>query len=394
METLRDINVVDVSHAGAMPFAAMILADNGAQVIKVESPSGDHFRFSLRGSIMASINRNKRGIAINLKKEEGKEILRKLVCKADVFLENFVPGAMEKLGFGYQDVSKLNPRIIYASISGFGQTGPQKNRPGYDVIAQAMSGIMMATGEKDRPPVRFGTSCIDFGAGMFAAIGVLLALRDREKTGIGQNIDVSLLETGLSWMNHFVTLYSISGELPQRIGSALPFLAPYQVFETSDGFVFIGVSTDSYWRSFCDLFSLTLLEKDPKYQTNDDRVANRDDLISILAPIIKKQSSITVLEKLQVAGIPHAPLLRVDEIIKNEQVIHRNIIHKMTHPEYGEIKIVKTPIFRNGKVADIRIPAPMLGQHTREVLIELGYNNEEITSMEINKDVIINKAPM
>ena len=391
METLRDINVVDVSHAGAMPFAAMILADNGAQVIKVESPQGDHFRFSLRGSIMASINRNKRGIVINLKKEEGKEILRKLVCKADVFLENFVPGAMEKLGFGYQDVSKLNPRIIYASISGFGQTGPQKDRPGYDVVAQAMSGIMMATGEKDRPPVRIGTSCIDFGAGMFAAIGVLLALMDREKTGRGQNIDVSLLETGLSWMNHFVTLYSMSGELPQRIGSALPFLAPYQVFETSDGFVFIGVSTDAYWRSFCDLFNLAVLEKDPKYQTNNDRVANRDDLISVLAPIIKKQSSINVLEKLQVAGIPHAPLLRVDEIIENEQIKYRNILHKMKHPEYGEINLVKTPIFRDGKAPDIRLPAPMLGQHTREVLVEQGYKMEDIRKMAENEVIMLGK---
>lgn len=392
METLRDINVIDVSHAGAMPFAAMILADNGAQVIKVESPSGDHFRFSLRGSIMASLNRNKRGIVINLKKEEGKEILRKLVCQADVFLENFVPGTMEKLGFGYQDVSKLNPQIIYASISGFGQSGPQKDRPSYDVVAQAMSGIMMATGEKDRPPVRIGTSCIDFGAGMFAAIGVLLALRDREKTGRGQNIDVSLLETGLSWMNYFVTLYSMSGELPQRIGSALPFFAPYQVFETSDGFVFIGVSTEAYWRSFCGLFNLTVLEKDPKYQTNNDRVANRDDLISILAPIIKKQSSITVLEKLQVAGIPHAPLLRVDEIIENEQVRSRNILHKMKHPEYGEITLVKTPIFRDGKAPDIRLPAPMLGQHTREVLVELGYKMEDIRKMAENEVIMLGKS--
>lgn len=389
MRTLEGIKVIEVSHAGAMPFGGMILADMGAEVIKVEPPTGDQFRYSLHGGIMASMNRNKRGIVINLKNNEGRDILRKLCVQADVFLENYIPGNMEKFGFGYEDVSKLNPRIIYGSISGFGQTGPYKNLPGYDIVAQAMSGIMMCTGEPDRPPVRVGTSCIDFGSGMYIVIAVLLAMVDREKTGKGQRIDVSLLDTAISWMTHYIAAYSMTGEVPGRWGSGGSWIAPYQVFETADGPVFIGASTNRFWQSLCRIFELDKLARDPKFENNEGRITHREELLSSLTTFFKAQRLDDVLRKLSDSGIPHAPLLQIDQVIQDPHVKFRGIVHEMNHPEYGDIKIVKTPIFREGTVPDIKHPAPKLGQHTKEVLKELGYSEEEVQRLALDGAILL-----
>ena len=288
MSRLSEINVLDMSHALAGPTAGMILADLGAKVVKLEHPHGDHFRPLLGGAYYAAVNRNKRGISLDVKKREGKEAARKLIKRSDVLLESFTPGTMENLGLGYTDVKELNPRIIYCSISGFGQNGPYCELPGYDVVAQAMCGIMMCTGMPDGPPVRIGASWIDMGAGMYVVIGILKALMERQETGLGRHIDVSLLDTALSWMSPLIARYSMSGDLPQRIGSAFAPFSPYQVFRCKDGYVFIGASTDRFWRTLCELLKIEHLIDDLRFATNEARLQHRSELTELIERINRK----------------------------------------------------------------------------------------------------------
>lgn len=389
MKILEGITVIDLSHWGAMPTCSMILADLGANVIKVEGPYGETGRYVLHGAFNATLNRNKRAISVNLKTPMGKEIMRKLASQADVFLENFAPGAIERMGFGYGEISILNPRIIYASISGFGQTGPYKNLSGLDVVAQAMSGIMMVTGEPDRLPARIGTSLIDLGTGVYCAMAVLSALLHREKTGKGQRLDLALLDVAIFYMSQYVADYSISGDIPQRHGTVLPWLAPYQVFQTSDGLILICVHNDKTWQTFCQLFQLDDLAADPKYGTNDGRVAHREELSSRLAPFFEAQRLADVCKKLFDSGIPHAPVLRIDQVIENEHVKKRNLLCETDHPEYGKIKLVKTPVFYDGEAPDIRSPSPRLGQHTTEILQNLGYSQEDIERLASDGTIVL-----
>lgn len=381
MLPLEGLNVLDLSESAAMPFCSMLLADMGAEVIKLEQQKGDNFRWIMAGAIAANINRNKRCISVDIRVEQGKEIASKLVKKADIFLESFRPGVIDRLGFGYEAVSKMNPRIIYCSISGFGQSGPYREWAGYDVVAQAMSGIMMVTGEAGRPLVRIGSSVIDYGTGMFAAYAIMLALTVREKTGKGQRIDVSLFDTAVSWMNYWITFYSITGKVPERMGSAHEMLAPYQVFDAADKPVFIGVSTDKFWKDFCNIFNLKHLIDDSRFATNEKRKENRKELTSIVSEAVKRQSSDQILEKLREAGIPCAPILTVDEVIGDPHVLARDMIVQIDDPLAGKIKITKSPIFLSEKRGSIRRPAPLLGEHTVEVLSELGYSKAKIQEL-------------
>lgn len=381
MPPLEGVRVVDLGHALGAPYCTTLLADHGADVVKVEPPSGDHFRNAFRGALMASINRNKRGIVVDLKTDGGKEVVRRLVAWGDVFVEAFVPGTIERLGFGYDDVKVINPRIIYASLSGFGQTGPLSDVPGYDVVAQAMSGIMMATGDPDRPPVRIGASLIDMGSGMYLALGVLLALWERERTGLGQRIDVSLLETAVSWVPHYIAAYSMFGDLPKRAGSGAPFGAPYRNFETKDGWVFIGVTTDRFWEGLCRALDLPDLESDERFGSVADRFANRDAIDDALAAHLGTRSTTEILERLRTADVPHGPVLGIDEVVVHPQIEARGLLHTMDHPQHGRVMFPKTPILRDGAWPEVRRTAPALGEHTREVLEELGYDGSGVASL-------------
>ncbi len=299
-----EITVLDMSHAVAGPTTGMILADMGAKVIKLEHPNGDHFRPLLGGAYYAAVNRNKRGISLDLKHPKAKTVVRKLIERSDIFLESFTPGTMDKLGLGYETVREFNPQIIYCSISGFGQEGPYRQLPGYDVVAQAMCGIMMCTGMPDGPPVRIGASWIDMGAGMYTVIGILKALLDRQLTNLGKHIDVSLLDTALSWMSPLVARYSMSGELPSRIGSALAAFSPYQVFKCKNGYLFIGASTERFWKTLCTFLKIEHLIEDPRYATNEERVKNRDQLTEQIEAALVEVERDNLVKKIREVGIP------------------------------------------------------------------------------------------
>lgn len=385
---LAGVKVVDLGQAVAMPFCTMLLADMGADVIKVESPRGEHYRYAQDGAILMAVNRNKRGIVLDLKKPEGQEIVLKIIRKADVFVESFVPGVIDKLGLGYDKVSQVNPRIIYCSISGFGQTGPYHQRPGYDVVAQAMSGIMMATGEPGRPPVRQAISIIDEVAGLYTAYAIVLSLLDLGKTGKGQRIDISLFDTAISAMNYYLTQYSFTGKVPSRMGSGHVAWTPYQVFDTKDSPVFIGVSTNRFWGSFCYALDLDALGSDPRYSTNDKRLEHRDELVSKVSKVCRQYDSAELESKLVAAGVPCGRLLTVAEVSKDPQVQSRRIIEESDYPGVGKIMTVRTPIMVSGELPKTKMQAPLLGEHTDQILAELGYSEEEICQL-IEKGVAL-----
>jgi crotonobetainyl-CoA:carnitine CoA-transferase CaiB-like acyl-CoA transferase len=366
----------------------MLLGDMGAEVIKVESFAGDQFRLPMEGAHFVNFNRNKRGIALDLKKREGKEIVLRLASKADVFVENFLPGALERLGLGYDTISQLNLRIIYCSISGFGQTGPYRERPAYEPILQAMSGIMDTTGESDRPPVRIRPAMIDYCTGLNAAFGIVVSLIEREKTGHGQRIDVALLDVAINPMSPYVTHYKRTGELPKREGSAQPTAAPFQAFETRDGLIYIGAGTDEMWGNLCRALELQDLGSNPRYATRQGRVEHREELAEKLNKVTKEYESQDLENKLLAVDVPCAKIRTIGEIIQEPHVQSRGILEEVEYPMLGKIVTIKTPIFFSGKPTPTRLRAPLLGEHTREVLIELGYSDQEIEDL-ITKRIVI-----
>ena len=377
MSTMKDIRVVDLSHALAGPFCTMLLADMGAEVIKIEHPHGDHFRAAISGGYNAAVNRNKRGICLDLKKDAAKEVVRRLIKRGDVVMESFTPGTIDRLGLGYDVAKEINPKIIFCSISGFGQTGPYRNLPGYDVIAQAMSGIMMCTGQPDGPPARIGPSIIDMGAGMYIVIGILQALMERERTGQGQRIEVSLLDTALSWMAPFIARYSITGELPGRIGSALAAFSPYQVYKAKDKYVFIGASTELSWVALCEVLNLEHLIDNPRFSSMENRIDNRSELNDLIEKALTEFTVDEILTKLRKARVPCSPVMTLAESLEDPHIKQRGLLAELNHPEYGPIIQTRTPIVRSGNMPEIRSGAPLLGQHTLEVLTMLEYSDSE-----------------
>lgn len=387
MAPLDNIKVLDFTQAAGGPFGSQMLGDMGADVIKIEPLSGDHFRFSLKGVWIPTLNRNKRSIAINLKDTEGRKAILNLAEKADVLFESFVPGTMDGLGLGYEVIEAVNPGIIYCSLTGYGQKGLYRQRAGYDVCAQAESGLMAATGEEGRPHVRIGASVVDYGTGMFAAYGITLALLERQKTGRGQYIDVSLLDTAVTFMNYWYTYYYVTGEDPPRMGTGHLNAVPYQVFEASDRPVFVGVSTNKFWETFCDLFNLNHLAGDPRFATNAGRVKNREQLVPLLQEVLRQYDSAELTARLNSGGIPCAIVMKVSEAVEDPH-IKENILVETDCRNFGRLKIPGIPVRLSDTPGEIKRPGPLLGEHTVEILKETGYSDDEINQL-IEKKVIL-----
>jgi crotonobetainyl-CoA:carnitine CoA-transferase CaiB-like acyl-CoA transferase len=361
----------------------MLLGDLGADVIKVERPEGgDEARgmppfVNGQSAPFMIFNRNKRSLTLNLKAPEGREIVLKLAHRADVLLENMKPGTAERLGIGYPELATSNPRLIYCSISGFGQTGPYRDRGGFDLIAQGMSGLMSITGEENGPPLRVPLPISDLCGGMFAGIGILAALAARERTGRGQWVDTSLLETPIALSVYEAAQYFATGEVPRRLGAGHRTSAPYQAFRTKDGWITVGGAAQHLWVRLCQVLGLEHLAADPRFASNADRVKHGKELTALLQERFERETSAYWLDLLEAEGIPAGPVYSYDQVFADPQVGHREMVVEVKHPVAGRTRGLGIPIKLSGTPGAIRRPAPLLGEHTAEILGELGLGPAE-----------------
>lgn len=387
-QALENIRVLDLTRVLAGPYATMILGDLGADIIKIEMPgTGDDSRafgpyVNNESAYFMSLNRNKRSITLNLKSEKGKEVFIEMVKKADVLVENFRPGTMEKLGLGYDYLSTINPRLIYAASSGYGHTGPYSKRAAYDAVVQAMGGIMSITGQKDGKFTRVGTSIADINSGLFTAIGILAALNSRHVTGKGQKVDVAMLDALVAILENAIARYVVTGEVPKPGGNRHPSIVPFEPFETSDGEVVVAVGNDTLWAKFCQVIGREELINDERFKTNPLRNKNYDELRPLIAESMKKKTTAEWLKLLDEAGVPNGPINTIDKVLEDPQIKARDMIVEIEHPVAGKLKVPGVPIKLSATPGSIRTPAPVLGQHTEEILKELlGYDDEKIQSL-------------
>ncbi|MFY0692581.1 MAG: CoA transferase [Paracoccaceae bacterium] len=392
---LEGMRVIELAHIMAGPVCGLMLADMGADVIKVEKPDGDDSRRFLPPDINGEsaaylmMNRNKRGIALNLKDPDAVECLRDLLKDADVVIENYRIGTMERLGLGYEDLKELNPRLIYCEISGFGRTGPYANRGGFDLIAQGMSGLMSITGEgHGRPPVKTGPPVSDITAGLLAAMGCAAAYARMLQTGEGQKVDTSLFEAAITQTYWQSAITFATGTPPGPMGSAHPLNAPYQAFQTSDGWINIGAANQKNWLRLLDVIGAPQLNDDPRFGSNRDRMTNLDALVDILNEIISQHDTAYWLEKMEEGGLPAGPVLDVAQMHADPQALFRDMIVETEHPVAGPVKTIGHPIKFSETPAGVRGPAPVLGQHSREILSEQGVSDAQIEAM-ISKGAVI-----
>ena len=389
MRPLDDLFVVDLTRILSGPICTMLMADMGAEVIKVEPPPlGDDSRqwgppfIGGISTYFLSVNRNKKSLGLNLKSKDGRAILHKLIERADVLLENFRPGVLDRLGFGYEAVTKLNPRTIYCSVSGFGHTGPYRDRPGYDVIAQGESGMMDLTGYPDGPPAKLGASPADIVAGLYAFNGICLALLARQKTGKGQHVDVSLLDGMVSTLAYHALIYLSTGRSPTRAGTRHPSIVPYECFQTKDGFVNIAVTNQKQWENFCEALGFPEIAHDDRFETMKARLSNYGILRPMIERVVSMMSRTEVIKAMSEVGIPAGPINTVGEILEDPHIHAREMIAELTHPQYGPLRVLGIPIRLSDTPGIVENAPPMFGEHNREVLQKLGFTEKEVADLE------------
>lgn len=384
---LENLKVLDLTRVLAGPFATMILGDLGADIIKVEMPvKGDDARHfgpyvNDESAYFISLNRNKRSITLNLKAEKGKELFLDMVKNVDVLVENYRPGTMEKLGLGYDVLKEVNPKLIYAAVSGYGQTGPFKEKAAYDAVVQAMGGIMSITGHDE--PTRVGTSVGDIVAGLYGAIGILAAVNTRNETGKGQMVDVAMLDSQVAILENAIARYVVSGEIPKPGGNRHPSIVPFEDFDTKDGKIMVAAGNDSLWASYCKVIDREELIEDQRFKTNPSRNDNYDCLRPIIAEAMKERTTDEWLELLDQAGVPNGPINTVDKVLDHPQVKARDMIVEIDHPVSGTLKVPGIPIKLSETPGKIKSTSPNLGEHRDEILKELlNYDEDKIKALE------------
>ena len=392
MKALEGIRVLDLTRALAGPFCTLMLGDQGADVIKIEMPgSGDDTRhwgppfIEGESAYFLSINRNKRSLTLNFKDPEAREIFLQLAGDADVVVENFTPGVMSRFGLDYQAVKETNPRIIFCSISGFGQDGPYRARPAYDQIMQGLTGIMSITGESGGDPQKVGVAIADIGAGMWAAYAITAAIFHRERKGEGQYIDVAMMDAHVAWLTYQAGSYFATGKAPSRVGNAHPSLVPYQSFMCQDGrYLNVAVGSDRLWERFCRGINREDLRDHPDYATNDGRVRNRAQLVPLLQELFLTRSVEDWAQDLHAVSVPCGPINDVAEVFADPQLLHRQMCVEMAHPTLGTIKQTGIPIKFSQTPGGLDRPPPLLGEHNAEILGKLGYSDTEIQRLTDN----------
>ncbi len=392
---LDGIRVIDLSRVIAGPWCGALLADLGADVIKVEDTGpGDESRtwpphIDEEAAAYLLLNRNKRGMTLDLKAPEGVQVVKALARTADVLVENFRTGTMEGFGLGYDVLAEINPRLIYCSVSAFGRTGPRKDSPGYEALMQAFSGIMSITGEPGGHPVRSAVSFLDLTTGVLCTLGVCAAILQRERTGLGQRVDGSLLETAVSLLAYHAEGYLLAGLVPKPLGSGHPSLSPYRNFRCGDGqWIFIAAANDRFWQKLARALGLHWMVTDPRFAKNLERVANRVELEAILEETIARHERESLLKLCEEADVPAAPVNTVDQVMSDPQTVERGIVQRVHHPRLGEIPVIGIPLKFSRMTPRVRQAAPLRGEHTDAILAECGYSPELIRELRDKKVIL------